>query len=231
MAVGDYVVTLTDEEIVALEGVESVAPRFWYDALPPAVRDTAVAVAARSLVARGWAVADPTAVSVDDLALEALEPLRPALAMRRTARVIVIAEQKLESETRARVYYLQPDGSALEEAVNSGGLHRFTIMPEHAAVAELASWCDPFEAPAPVRPREQAVGERDIADAVAALDEPRVVTVVAVVSARGERQVERYLSVYAGAERLVVGSPEGSGVRLTDVARPGLAERLATMVE
>jgi hypothetical protein len=231
VAVGDYVVTLTDEEIVALEGVESVAPRFWYDALPPALRETAVAVAARSLVARGWAVADPAAVEVSDLALEALEPLRSALALRRTASVIVVAEQKLESETRARVCYLQPDGGALEEAVNSGGLHRFTTMPAFAAISELAAWCDPFETPGPPRPREQAVGEREIADAVSALDEPRVVTVVAVVSARGERQVEGYLSVYAGADRLVVGSPEGSGVLLSDVGRPELTERLAAMVE
>ncbi len=231
MTVGDHVVTLTDEEIVALEGTDSVAPRFWYDAQPPSARETAVAVAARGLVARGWAVADATATSIGELELEPVGALLAVLALRRTAQWIVLGEQKLESETRARVYYLQLDGTALEEAVNSGGLHRFTAMARATAVTELAAWCDPFETPAPRQPREQAVGAQEIADVVGALGEPRVVTVVAAVSARGGHNVKRYLSVYAGAERLVVAAHEGSGVRMCDVGRPELVERLVGMVE
>lgn len=225
------VVTLTDEEIVAVDGTESVAPRFWYDAQPPAAREVAVAVASRGLVARGWAAANPMAESVADLGLEAAGPLLAVLGLRRTARLIVLAEQKLESETRARVYYLLAAGMALEEAVNSGGLHRFTTMSASSAIAGLAAWCDPFEAPRPLTPRDLRMDAATDLAALGAgeLGDTRVVTVVAAVS--GQREVERYLTVLCAPDRLVLADRDGTQLRLRDVDRPDLAERLAMMVE
>lgn len=228
-----HVVTLTDEEIVAVDGPESVAPRFWYDALPPASREVAVAAASRGLVARGWAAANPVAESVADLALEPAGPLLAILGLRRSARLIVLAEQKLEAETRARVYYLLAAGMALEEAVNSGGLHRFTTMSTATAIAELTAWCDPFETPRPATPRVLTVdADADLAALGAgALGDTRVVTVVAAVSGRTARPVERYLTVYGSPDRLVLAAREGSQMRLRDIGRPDLGERLAMMVE
>jgi hypothetical protein len=147
--------------------------------------------------------------------------------------LVVLAEQKLESETRARVYYLLAAGMALEEAVNSGGLHRFTTLPAPTALSALAAWCDPFETPRPALSRNltiesgtdlSALGSGELADT-------RVVTVVAAVSGRSDNPVRRYLTVYAGPERLAMASQEGSRLRLRDVDRPDLRERLAMMVE
>jgi len=227
------VVTLTDEEIVAIDGVETVAPRFWYDAQPEPARATAVAVAARGLVARGWAAADPTATTVDDLALQAVGPLLAVLALRREARLVLLAEQQLEGERRARVYYLLPAAMALEEAVNSAGLHRFTAMTTRHGIDSLAQWCDPFETPSPAQPREHAVDATTDLTTLSAtvLGDTRVVSVIASVSGRADTRRELYLSVYAGADRLTTGSRDGTVLRLRDVGRPELADILTEMVE
>lgn len=226
--------TLTDEEIVAVDGEESVAPRFWYDAQPPASRQLAVTVAARGLVARGWAIADPTATRLDDLALEPVGPLLAVLGLRRPASFIVLAEQRLETETRARVYYLHDeDDMALEEAVNSGGLHRFSTLPTRAAVSELAAWCDPFDTPPPPRAWELSLGSTSTLESAAAteLADTRIVTAVAVVAGDHEPPIERYLSVYVGPDRLSVGGLEDGVLRLRDVGRRYLVDRLQTMLQ
>lgn len=226
-------VTLTDEEIVAVDGLESVAPRLWYDAQPEASRAIAVEVAARGLAARGWATADPTASSVADLGLEAVGPLRAVLGLRRPVRFVVLAEQRTAVDARARVYYLRADEMALEEAINAGGLHRFSTMSASHALAALAAWCDPLDTPSPLHPKEFEVDSEQALQeaATTCLGASMIVTLVGCFSsdARGER-VDRYLSVFAADDRLTIGGREDAKLRLRDSGRQALLRRLQAMV-
>lgn len=222
-------VTLTDEEIVAVDGLESVAPRLWYDAQPEAVRATAVEVAARGLAARGWASADPTATSAADLGLEAVGPLRAVLGLRRPARSVLVAEQRTAAGTRARVYYLRADGMALEEAVNSGGLHRFSTLTMAHACSGLAAWCDPLDTPSPLHPCEVEVESEQALEETAAtyLGATTLVTLIGCFFDDGlGRRVEHYLSVFAGDSRLTLGGRDEGALRLRDAGRQSLLRRL-----
>lgn len=228
------ILTLTDEEIVATDrSTQSVVPLYWYSAQSPADKRLALAVASRGLVARGWATADRTATLSQDLGLVPAGPLTALLDLRKTARLIVLAEQKSDVETRARAYYLQPGDTALEEAVNSGGLHRFSTMPETAAVSDLALWCDPVLSPAPENPQSTCVRDNDeLQSAVSThLAETRLVTVVAVTAAAGELPRHRYLTVYVGDGQLSVSSVEEGEIWIRDVGHQELLGRLTGMVE
>jgi hypothetical protein len=249
------IVTLTDEEIVAVDGRRSVAPRFWYDAQPPAAREVAVTAAARGLVARGWAMGSQSATEVESLALEATGPLRTVLGLRRAADRIVLAEQRLDDEARARVYYLLGDSArlgepgtppaepmALEEAVNSGGLHRFSMLTRSAAVEALAAWCTvgsdltradrTAQAEAAAGPGLVVERSADVETAVrAVVGVPRVVTVVATVARALEPPDERYLSVYVGDDGVATADRDGRGARLTSLSNDDLRVRIAEMMQ
>lgn len=227
------VITLTDEEIVAVDrSTQSVVPLYWYSVQSPKDQQLARAVASRGLVARGWADADSRATSVDDLALTPTEPLLAVLELRRQSSLIVRAEQKSAVETRARAYYLQGDGTALEEAVNSGGLHRFSALPGTAAAEELALWCDPALSDEPVKPWSTQVADSAELEAVvgASLLGTRVVTVIAAVSASAKPPIERYLTVYVGHGRLTVSGVESDELWVRDVSHQGLTDRIAAMM-
>ncbi len=228
------VITLTDEEIVAVDlSTQSVVPLYWYSVQTPQDQRLARAVASRGLVARGWADADSMATSVDDLALTPTEPLLAVLELRRQSALIVLAEQKSAAETRARAYYLQGDGTALEEAVNSGGLHRFSTLSETAAIEELALWCDPAVCDEPVEPWSTRVADHTELEAVvgANLLDTRVVTVIAAVSASAEPPIERYLTVYVSDDRLSVCGLESDELWVRDVSHQGLTSRIAAMIQ
>lgn len=228
------ILTLTDEEIVAVDhSTQSVVPLYWYSQQTPADKRLALAVASRGLVARGWAQGDPTATSTTDLALVPADPLAALLDLRKTARLIVLAEQKSTLETRARAYYLQTGDSALEEAVNSGGLHRFSTLPQVAAISDLALWCDPYLSPTPDNPWSTRVDSPDDLESVASsrLGDTRIVTVVAAVAPATTVPSRRYLTVYVGDGRLsVCGLEQGDGW-IRDVSHRELVERLTAMVQ
>lgn len=229
-----HILTLTDEEIVAADhSTQSVVPLYWYSHQTPADKRLALAVASRGLVARGWAEADRTATSAKDLALVPAEPLTALLDLRKAARLIVLAEQKSDVETRARAYYLQSGGAALEEAVNSGGLHRFSTLPQVAAISDLALWCDPYLSPTPDSPWSMRVDSPDELASVATtqLSDTRIVTLIAAVAPASEPASKRYLTVYVGDGRLTVcGLEQGAGW-LRDVGHQELVERLTAMVQ
>jgi hypothetical protein len=228
------VITLTDEEIVAVDlNTQSVVPLYWYSAQSPKDQRLARAVASRGLVARGWADADSMTTSVDNLALTPTEPLLAVLELRRQSTLIVLAEQKSTVETRARAYYLQGDGTALEEAVNSGGLHRFSTLPETAAIEELALWCDPAVSDEPDKPWATPVADQMELEAVvaASLLDTRVVTILAAVSASAEPPIERYLTVYVSDDRLSVCGLESDELWARDVSHQGLTDRIAAMIQ
>lgn len=221
------VITLTDEEIVAVDGEESVAPRYWWTTLSATDRTLAVAVAARGLAARGWASGDEAATEVETLDLRPAGPLAAVLGLRRSARRVLLAEQKSRHETRARVYYVHSEGRVLEEAVNSAGLHRFSTLPVETAVADLASWCDPLRLPAPERRWRLNVDDQTDAESAAAahLVDVRLASVLVSVGADdGTPAGRRRASVYVEPERLLVCHGAGRSTALESVGHDDLVD-------
>lgn len=227
------IITLTDEELAAVDGEDSVAPRYWYAAQSPVDRDLARAVASRGLAARGWATADPAATDVGDLDLQPTGPLLAVLSLRRNVRRIVVCEQKDAAGARSRVYYL-PDGStALEEAVNTGGLHRFSTLPVFDVATELARWSDPQQTPEPAEPWEQTLRSDAEVEAVAAerLSGSRLASVIVLVDRRAGVPRESRVSVYVEPGRACMTFVTGKTVTLKDVGHGELRRQLSTIID
>jgi len=227
------IVTLTDEELAAVDGEESVAPRYWYAARSPDDRELARTVASRGLAARGWAVADPDATSVSDLDLHPTGPLLAVLSLRRSVHRIVLAEQKDAAGARSRVYYLPEGPTALEEAVNTGGLHRFSTLPAPDVANEITRWCDPETTADPDEPWQQTLHDQAAVDAVVAerLSGSRLVSVVVVVDRRTGEPQERRLSVYVEPGRACMTFASGDGVMLKDVGHHELRAQLSAVID
>lgn len=140
------VVTLSDEQIAALDGYERrqfvVLP--WLDAHPEQ-RRVAAAVALRGMIAGGQ-VLTRTARHEEGPRWRAVPEISGCLVLRRTAEAFTTAERTVRTEAGPQVHrlhcYSHP-GGVLEEETTADGLHRFTVLPADEAAARLAAFLDP----------------------------------------------------------------------------------------
>ena len=207
------VIAFTDEELLALDGLDAdrVAPNLWLSTQPEHQHEFAAAVAMRGLVARGTAkLGTPTEEGRVVLALP--QDASAALAMRRAASAVYICEQRTHDSTRARVLYLQGEHGVLEEDVNSGGLHTFSVSPATEAFSALTAWCNPFGSPLTTNGAQRRIRLDELAaggEGAHELGRATVVSVVAAVSAAtsgAEATTQDHrLSVYAFDDHLEVG--------------------------
>jgi hypothetical protein len=206
------VIALTDEELLALDGpdAEQVAPNLWLSTQPEHQHEFAAAVAMRGLVARGTAkLGTPTDDGRVVLALP--QDASAALAMRRAASAIYVCEQRTHDSTRARVLYLQGEHGVLEEDVNSGGLHTFSVSPTAEAISALTAWCNPFSSPLIMDGAQRRVRLAELAAGGEVADElgrATAVSVLAAVSAASGTEAttqEHRLSVYTFDDHVEVG--------------------------
>jgi hypothetical protein len=142
------VIALTDEELAALEGLDSrhVAPFPWLNEHSPEQREIAAAAALRGLMARGIAVAselDGEHSRESDISVALPPDVHATLGMRRSAAWILLAEQRTEAAHRFRVLYGQRDEVVLDEMVSDGGLHVFSVLPAAMAADALVAFVDP----------------------------------------------------------------------------------------
>jgi hypothetical protein len=234
------VIAFTDEELLALDGLdaEQVAPNLWLSTQPEQRHEFAAAVAMRGLVARGTAkLGTPTEDGRVVLALP--QDASAALAMRRAASAVYICEQRTHDSTRARVLYLQGEHGVLEEDVNSGGLHTFSVSTAAEAFSALTAWCNPFGSPLTTNGAQRRAGLTELAtgDEVAReLGKATVVSVLAAVSPAPSgteaTTQEHRLSVYAFDDHLEVGMPDADDpteMVYRWVDEPALAAALAEL--
>jgi hypothetical protein len=235
------VAAFTDEELVALDGLEQpqVAPTLWLDTQPDQQREFAASVALRGLIARGLVARvddDPEppgqatgAREEPRVVLSLPEEVMAVLAMRRSAATILIAEQQTNAGKRARVLYAQPELGALVEDVNTGGLHTFTVTPTAAAIDDLSRWCDPDGVAGDTDGPPQTVALADYAhggELPAALQQALAVTVLAAVTAPprpGAEPVQQRISLYCLADHLVSAAPDPHAPGMMELARVSAA--------
>jgi hypothetical protein len=211
----DLVAAFTDEELVALLGVreEQIAPLIWLDQQPRERHEFAASVALRGLVARGLVQQLEDHQEPGRLVLSIPDEVLAVLAMRRTASSILIAERQTNAGKHARVIYQQGELGVLEENINRGGLHTFSVCPERLALEDLAAMCDQDAvagADEGIDPEEQQIRLADFAqggEIPVALDKALAVTVIAAVTeptVPGSEPGQDRLTVYAFADHVKV---------------------------
>ena len=140
------VVTLSDEQIAALDGYErrQFVALPWLDAQPEQ-RRVAAAVALRGMIAGGQ-VLTRTARHEEGPRWRAVPEISGCLVLRRTAESFTTAERTVRTEAGPQVHrlhcYSHP-GGVLEEETTADGLHRFTVLPADEAAVRLAAFLDP----------------------------------------------------------------------------------------
>ncbi len=140
------VVTLSDEQIAALDGYErrQFVALPWLDAHPEQ-RRVAAAVALRGMIAGGQ-VLTRTARHEEGPRWRAVPEISGCLVLRRTAESFTTAERTVRTEAGPQVHrlhcYTHPRG-VLEEETTADGLHRFTVLRAEEATVRLAAFLDP----------------------------------------------------------------------------------------
>ena len=198
-------VTLSDEQIAALDGYE----RRQFVALPwleahPEQRRTAAAVALRGMIASGQ-VLTRTARHEEGPRWRAVPEISGCLVLRRTAESFTTAERTVRTEAGPQVHrlhcYVHP-GGILEEETTADGLHRFTVLGRVQAAERLAAFLDPAGVAvadgASVHVRGSALPEHPLAAQLAAT---RTLTVLTHVRA-ADGSVQQ-LSTYATADGML----------------------------
>ncbi|GAA1490863.1 hypothetical protein [Brachybacterium sacelli] len=152
------IVTLTDEELTALDGLqhESLTPTPWLSesAVQQADRALATSAAMRSMMARGI-VASSTVVdprryeegSHEPARMLAVPELQGVAVLRRTSDAVIIAERRTERGTAYGYFYVfHVDGGVrvLWEAFDADGFHLFFLLEGDVLAEQLIAFVDPI---------------------------------------------------------------------------------------
>jgi hypothetical protein len=174
--------TLTDEEIVALDGVEReqiVALPF----LDEHKEQTTLAgnVALRSMLVKGLAFPVTVEGESEPAKLNATENITGVITLRRTGQRLISAERTTGNGKYWLYGYVHGD-VILEEEVNDGGIHAFSVYPLEQFAERLALLSDPAEQAADDGVARQFSQEEFEQQAGELLGDTRAVTVVTGMS-------------------------------------------------
>ncbi|MGP0224543.1 MULTISPECIES: hypothetical protein [unclassified Paenarthrobacter] len=214
-ATGAALPTLTDEEVVALDGVqhEQIVALPWLST-QDASKELMCAVALRGLLAKELVYPVIFEGETEPSRLHATEEITGALTLRRSGSSVVSVERTVSTGKRWLYGYLHDDGVLLEE-VDEGGLHGFTVVTRDQLVPRLAEFVDPNQAASrDSDPVEYTESEFEQHAATALADTQAASNVVAFNADTNDFPT---LTVYTGPSGvhvltpLVQGSPEGQG--------------------
>lgn len=233
-----HVVTLTDEEVVILDGIETsqIVPLPWLDAQEGADRSLVGRVALRSLLARGLVVPStqhtPGPDGEPQVGIEASPEVTGPLVLRRTALAILSAERTTALGKHWVYVYLHDDDLVLEEEVAPSGHHAFSVYPLSDLPSRLSVFLDPA-AKAVLDGRTQSfTTEAFAAHAPTSPELAGAVAVTVLGSVRADSDLLVQVSVYATPDGvyLVRGGTHGPGgepvgLELTEIG-PATLRRL-----
>ncbi|AXK46145.1 hypothetical protein [Brachybacterium saurashtrense] len=191
------VVTLTDEELMALDGIEQepLTPTPWVSgsAEDEDSRALVAAAAMRSMISRGIvssaAVLDPRRYedgSQEQARIVAVPALQGTMVLRRTADAVLIAERQTERGTAYGYFYLfHVDGGVrvLWEAFDATGFHLFFLLEGGTLPEQLRAFVDPVAGAGEVEGEVEEVPAASFATSAVAqrLADARAVTTVLVL--------------------------------------------------
>lgn len=191
------IVSLTDEELMALDGIEhdSLTPTPWVTGSAPGAdaRALVTAAAMRSMMSRGIVtsstVLDPRRYeegSQEPARMVAVPALQGTVVLRRTSDAVLIAERKTERGTAYSYFYLfHVEGGArvLWEAFDTAGFHVFFLLDGATLPEQLLAFVDPVSGVGASDGEIDEVPSAAFASSAAAarLAEARAVTTVLVL--------------------------------------------------
>lgn len=224
------VTVLTDEELVALDGTETLQvtalPYLDQHAPSGAERERLARTAMRSLMVRHQVVSEIDAAEFEErpLADERLLDVTPeprltgALVLRRTSRILFMFEREV-SRGMHRLYYYPHDGDVvLEEEVTADGVHMFTVLPQASVPARVRHLIDQAGVAGedgPARTLRSAEVEAD-PDLGPRLADTRALTIGTMISRRDDTAM-RVLFHMTGSE-VLSGQPSEDGQEVTLMA-------------
>jgi hypothetical protein len=155
---GASLIDLTDEELQAVDPLppeQRLVILPFFDQLPEAEQDTATIVAFRGLAARGL-VGPPTEEQVDAAMRSGAEPapieigvnevIAGILRTRKVAPTIVCAQRTVAGRSDYCYWYVIDGEAAIEEFVETKGLHRFRAMETGLVPLALYGYLNPERA-------------------------------------------------------------------------------------
>lgn len=223
------VTILTDEQLLALEGLSAVQPTV----LPYADqhladshdREVAARTALRDLMARRDVLAEVEMAELEErdvdpdnaLGFAASPKIAGALLLRRAAQRLGVFERTVSEQVHHLYYYPCPGDVVLEEEVTADGMHLMTIMPR-TAVAQRARYLidqwsvagvdgEATEVSVDALESDPVLGER--------LADSRAVTVATGVDrVQGSVQI---CTFHMTSEEVIAGDPSEDGTSITMV--------------
>lgn len=147
-AAGTALPTLTDEEIVGLDGVqhEQIVALPWLSSQETS-KEVLCAVALRGLLAKELVYPVIFEGETEPSRLHAVEEITGALTLRRSGDTVVSVERTVSTGRRWLYAYVHVEGVLLEE-VDDGGLHGFTVITRDQLPGRLAGFVDPEQSAA-----------------------------------------------------------------------------------
>lgn len=240
------IITLTDEELWAIDGVqhEQITALPWTEKNAPqdAERDLAAAVAMRSMLARGLvvssAVSDPLTEEPADQGppvYEVLPQVRGTAVLRRTSDRVLIAERTTEQGTVWSYFHVfdLPEGRrVLLEVFGGSGFHLFYLLAGEDLDAQFLKVVDPQgvvgqEDGEPTEVPAATFGESEEAQRLAAA---RAMTQVLVVSRDADAASQFVVFAMPDGLELMETDVESGISRVGAVSAQGLAEVLAQVL-
>ncbi|MBT2514956.1 hypothetical protein [Arthrobacter sp. ISL-30] len=142
-AEGTPLPTLTDEEVVALDGIqhEQIVALPWLS-VQDAGKDIMCAIALRGLLAKELVYPVIFEGETEPSRLHATEEITGALTLRRSGDTVVSIERTVSTGKRWLYAYVHLEGVLLEE-VDDGGLHGFTVITRAELASRLVAFVDP----------------------------------------------------------------------------------------
>ncbi|WP_120521669.1 hypothetical protein [Arthrobacter celericrescens] len=206
--------TLTDEEVVALDGVqrEQIVALPWLTA-QDAGKDIMCAVALRGLLAKELVYPVIFEGETEPTRLHATEDITGALTLRRSGDTVVSIERTVSTGRRWLYAYAHPEGALLEE-VDDGGLHGFTVVARRVLADRLAAFVDPEGAAAHDTDAVSYTEAEFEATAPAALADTRAASNVVAFGSDAEDFPTVTVYTGPGAVHVLTPSTQGDAVSL-----------------
>lgn len=222
----ETIAVLTDEELMALDGVETPQltemPFLDEHAEDTDTRVTLARTAMRSMMTRKEVVTEIESAEFEQRPLAddklqdvAVDPtILGALVLRRTSRVLVWFEREVSLQTH-RLYYYPHDGVVLEEEVTADGVHMFTVMPVGSAPGRVGHLIDqPGVGGQDGEPRTVPVADlEDDPELGSRLADTRALTIGTMVSRTED--VAKRVTFHMTMNEVIAGQPSEDGEELT----------------
>ncbi|UQN28177.1 hypothetical protein [Brachybacterium kimchii] len=244
------IVTLTDEELMALDGVQHdpLTPTPWVSgsAEDPEARRLVAAAAMRSLIARGvvssTAVLDPRRYedgSTEAARMVAVPALHGTVVLRRTADAVLVAERRTDRGTAFAYFYLfhleSGEVRVLWEAFDDGGFHLFFLLDGKTLPEQFIAFIDPVDGISDDDGDVEEVPAADFGTSTVAqgLAEARAATTTLIL-ARGVDAAPTAFTLFSMPDRVVLMESDGDDhdavQRLGTVSRASLENILGELV-